>query len=99
MNSNPFDGISRPSLPTLSDIERRMVELTGKQLRLKPQPQRQTRPAPSTPRRPCASSNPILGDEALYGVAGLAESLAEEESHDGSTTEETTNEESMQQQT
>ena len=29
MKSNPFDGITRPSLPTLSDIERRMAELTG----------------------------------------------------------------------
>jgi hypothetical protein len=72
MKSNPFDGLTRPSLPTLSDIQRRMIELTGKPLQLEPQPQRQTRLAPSTPPRPCASSNPILGDAALYGVAGLA---------------------------
>jgi hypothetical protein len=74
MKSNPFDGITRPSLPTLSDIQRRMVELTGKQLQLEPQPQAQlqTRPAPSTPRPPSASPEPILGDAALYGVAGLA---------------------------
>jgi hypothetical protein len=49
MKSNPFDGITRPSLPTPSDIQRRMVELTGKQLQLEPQAQLQTRPAPSTP--------------------------------------------------
>jgi hypothetical protein len=72
MKSNPFDGITRPSLPTLSDIQRRMVELTGKQLQLEPQPQLQTRPAPSTPPQPSASPNPILSDAALYGVAGLA---------------------------
>ena len=72
MKSNPFDGLTRPSLPTLSDIQRRMIELTGKPLQLEPQPQRQNRPAPSTSPRPCASSNPILGDAALYGVAGLA---------------------------
>ena len=41
MKSNPFDGVTRPSLPTLSDIQRRMVELTGKQLQLEPQPQPQ----------------------------------------------------------
>ena len=29
MKSNPFDGITRPSSPTLSDIQRRMAELTG----------------------------------------------------------------------
>ena len=72
MKSNPFDEITRPSLPTLSDIQRRMIELTGKPLQLEPQPQRQNRPAPSTSPRPCAAPNPILGDAALYGVAGLA---------------------------
>jgi hypothetical protein len=72
MKSNPFDRLTRPSLPTLSDIQRRMVELTGKPLQLEQQPQRQIRPAPPTPPRPGASSNPILGDAALYGVAGLA---------------------------
>jgi hypothetical protein len=72
MKSKPLDGISRPSLPTLSDIQRRMVELTGKQLQFEPQPQRQTRPAPPTPRPPSAPPNPILSDAALYGVAGLA---------------------------
>ena len=74
MKSSPFDVKSRPSLSTLSDIQRRMVELTGKPLQLEPQPQRQRqiRPAPSTPPPPSASPNPILGDAALYGVAGLA---------------------------
>jgi hypothetical protein len=72
MKPNPFDGITRPSLHTLSDIQRRMVELTGKQLQLEPQPQRQTRPAPHAPPQNSASPNPILGDAALYGVAGLA---------------------------
>jgi hypothetical protein len=72
MKSNSFDGITRPSLPTLSDIQRRMVELTGKQVQLAPQTQLPTRPAPSTPRPPSGSPNPILSDAALYGVAGLA---------------------------
>jgi hypothetical protein len=72
MKPNPFDGITRPSLHTVSDIQRRMVELTGTQLQLEPQPQRQTRPAPHAPPQNSASPNPILGDAALYGVAGLA---------------------------
>jgi hypothetical protein len=70
MKSNPFDGLTRPSLPTLSDIQRRMVELTGKPLQLEPQPQRQIRPAPLTPPLPSAPPNPILGEAALYGPAG-----------------------------
>jgi hypothetical protein len=72
MKSNPFDGLTRPSLSTLSDIQRRMVELTGKPLQLAPQAQRQTHPAPPAPPPPSASPNPILSDAALYGVAGLA---------------------------
>jgi len=72
MKPNPFAGKTRPSLPTLSDIQRRMVELTGNQLQLKTQTQLQTRPAPSTPSQPSASPNPILSKAALYGVAGLA---------------------------
>jgi hypothetical protein len=72
MKSNPLGGTTRPSLSTLSDIQRRMVELTGKPLQLAPQAQRQTRPAPPAPPPPSASPNPILGDAALYGVAGLA---------------------------
>ena len=72
MTSNPFGGQTRPSLPTLSDIERRMAELTGVHQKLMPQPQLHNRPAPPVPRPPSASPNPILGDAALYGVAGLA---------------------------
>ena len=72
MKSNPFDGITRPSVPTLSDIQRRMDEIAAFQQKLESQTQRQSRPAPSTPRPPSASPNPILGDAALYGVAGLA---------------------------
>jgi hypothetical protein len=72
MKSNPFDWMIRPSLPTMSDIQRRMVELTGKQLQLEPLTQLQTRPAPPTPPPPRASPNPTFGDAALYGVAGLA---------------------------
>ena len=72
MKSNPFGGITRPSLPTVSDIERRMAELTGVHQKLVPQAQLQTRPAPPTPLPPSALPAPILADAALYGVAGLA---------------------------
>jgi len=72
MKPNPFDGKTRPSLPTLSDIQRRMVELTGNQLQLEPQTQLQTRSAPRTPPPPNMPSNPTLSKAALYGVAGLA---------------------------
>ena len=72
MKFNPFDKLARPSLPTRSNMERRMADLTGKPPQLAPLPQRQTGPAPSTPPPPNASPHPILGDAALYGVAGLA---------------------------
>jgi hypothetical protein len=72
MTSKPFDGTTRPTLPTLSDIQRRMFELTGKQVHLKTQPQLQTRQPSPTPRPPSAIPKPILSDAALYGVAGLA---------------------------
>src|SRR3984885_11002549 len=72
MRSNPYDGLTRPSSSTLADIQRRMVELTGKPMQLKPQTPIQARPAPFTAPPPSASPNPILGDAALYGVAGLA---------------------------
>jgi hypothetical protein len=72
MKSNRFDWKHRPSASTLSNIERRMFELTGKQLQVKPQIQRQTHPAPPTLQLPGVRSSPILGDAALYGVAGLA---------------------------
>ena len=72
MKSNPFDGITRPSVPTLSDIQRRMDEIAAFQQKLESQTQLQSRPAPPKPPPPTASPNPILGDAALYGVAGLA---------------------------
>jgi hypothetical protein len=72
MNSNPIGEITRPSLPTLSDIERRMAELTGVHQKLVPQAQLHTRPAPPTPPPPSPLPNPTLGDAALQGVAGLA---------------------------
>jgi hypothetical protein len=37
MKSNPFDGITRPSVPTLSDIQRRMVETAAFQQKLESQ--------------------------------------------------------------
>jgi hypothetical protein len=49
-----------------------MAELTGVHQQLVPQAQLQTRPAPPTPPPPSALPNPILGDAALHGVAGLA---------------------------
>src|ERR1700722_14592673 len=69
MKSHPSGGITRPSLPTLADIERRMAELAGVQ-QLMAQSQLQDRPAFSPP-PPRPSPDPILGDAALYGVAGL----------------------------
>ena len=113
MKSNPFAGITRPSLPILSDIERRMAELTGVHQQLVPQAQLQTRPTPPTPPPPSPSPDPILGDAALYGAAGLAvcglapplsatpgaERPAGQESHDELTFQEADNEESMQEQT
>jgi hypothetical protein len=49
-----------------------MAELTGVHQQLVPQAQLQTRPAPPTPPPPSALPNPILGNAALHGVAGLA---------------------------
>ena len=74
MKSNPFDGLTRPSLPTLSDIQRRMIELTGKPPQLAPQPQRQTGQAPSTPPPPSASPHPtkFQNDPPASGVPLLA---------------------------
>ena len=70
--ANPFSGITSPSLPTLSDIQRRMAELESIQQRLDAQAQLPIRSAPPTPPRPSAPQNPILSDAALYGVAGMA---------------------------
>jgi len=72
MKSDPFDGITSPSVPTLSDIQRRMAEITAFQQKLESQTQLQNRPAPPKPPPPTASPSPTLGDAALYGVAGLA---------------------------
>jgi hypothetical protein len=72
MKSNPFAGISHPPLPTLSDIQRRIAELTSVQQQLDKQTQLQTPPTPPTPPPPSVSPAPILADAALYGVAGLA---------------------------
>src|SRR5580698_5321129 len=72
MISNSFDGITRPSLPTLSDIQRRMEELASIQQQLDTQTQLHIRSAPRTPPPPSVPTNPILSEAALYGVAGLA---------------------------
>ena len=72
MKSNPFDGITRPSLPTLSDIQRRIAELAGIQQQIDAQAQLHSRSAPRTPPPPSVPPHPILADAALYGVAGLA---------------------------
>jgi hypothetical protein len=72
MISNSFDGITRPSLPTLSDIQRRIAELETVQQQIDAQAQLPIRSAPGTPPPPSAPPNPILREAALYGVAGLA---------------------------
>ena len=72
MISNTFTGIARPFAPTLADIQRRGAELLGIHQQREPQPQRDIRPEPPTPPPPRASSEPTLGEAALYGVAGLA---------------------------
>jgi hypothetical protein len=72
MISNPTGGITRPSLPTLSDIQRRMEEIAVIQQRLDTQTQSHSRSAPRTPRPPSVPPNPILSEAALYGVAGMA---------------------------
>ena len=72
MQPNSFDGTTRPSLPTLSDVQRRIEELSSIQQRLDTQAQLHIRPAPPTPPPPSLPPNPILSEAALYGVAGLA---------------------------
>jgi hypothetical protein len=72
MTSNICTGLTRPSVPTLSDIQRRRAELLCIQQPREPQTQLHSRPAPPTPPAPRASADPILGEAALYGVAGLA---------------------------
>lgn len=74
MKFNPFDGLTRPSLPTLADMEGRTADLTGKSPQLAPQPQRQTGQAPSTPPPPSASPHPtrFQSDPTASGVPLLA---------------------------
>jgi hypothetical protein len=72
MIANPLDEITSPSLPTLSDIQRRIAELTGVQQQIDAQAQLPIRSAPRTPPPPSAPPNPILSEDALYGVAGMA---------------------------
>ena len=72
MISNSFDGITRPSLPTLSDIQRRIAELESVQQQIDAQAQLPIRSAPRTTPPPRVPTNPILSEDALYGVAGLA---------------------------
>jgi hypothetical protein len=109
MISNSFDGITRPSLPTLSDVQCRIAELASIQQQLETQPQLHIRSAPRTPPPPSAPPNPILSEAALYGVAGVAvravattaeaQSVGGEETAEESTTEDARNEGSMQEQT
>jgi hypothetical protein len=72
MISNPLDGITCPSLPTLSDIQRRIAELAGIQQQIDAQAQVHSRSAPRTPPPPSVPPHPILSEAALYGVAGMA---------------------------
>jgi hypothetical protein len=72
MISNSLDDITRSSLPTLSDIQRRIAELESVQERLDTQTQLHIGPVPRTPPPPSVPTNPILSEAALYGVAGMA---------------------------
>jgi hypothetical protein len=71
MVTNSFRGLTSPSLPTLSDIQRRLAELEIIQEQIDAQTQLQSR-SPRTPPPPSVPPNPILSQAALYGVAGLA---------------------------
>ena len=80
MLRNTSNGIIRPYVPTLADLQRRRAELHS----LPPQPEHPTEPpeppslnpappaeAPLTP-APCPSVTPKLDEAALHGLAGLA---------------------------
>ena len=80
MLRNTSNGITRPYVPTLADLQRRRAELHS----LPPQPEHPTEPpeppslnpappagAPLTP-PPCPSVTPKLDEAALHGLAGLA---------------------------
>src|ERR1700677_1071214 len=80
MIRNTFSGIARATFPTLASLRQRRAEL----LDLPPQPQAQPpEPDPDPPPRPDQapqpafppphlSANPVLGEAALHGLAGLA---------------------------
>jgi hypothetical protein len=80
MIRNTFSGIARATFPTLASLRQRRAEL----LDLPPQPQAQPpEPDPDPPPRPDQApqpsfapphlaANPVLGEAALYGPAGLA---------------------------
>src|SRR5580658_663390 len=80
MIRNTFSGIARATFPTLASLRQRRAEL----LDLPPQPQAQPpEPDPDPPPRPDQApqpsfapphlaANPVLGEAALYGLAGLA---------------------------
>jgi hypothetical protein len=72
MISKSFDDITRPSLPTLSDIQRRIAELESVQQQIDAQAQLPIHSVPRIPPRPIVPQNPILSEDALYGVAGVA---------------------------
>jgi hypothetical protein len=64
----------RPALPTLADIQRRAAELLAlHQAKQEPPPAPEqpypAAPAPAPAQRP---ANPVLGEAALHGIAGLA---------------------------
>jgi hypothetical protein len=80
MLRNKANGIARPSFPTRASLRQRRAEL----LALAPQPQAQPpEPGPGAPPRPNPppqpllappqlSANPVLGEAALHGIAGIA---------------------------
>jgi hypothetical protein len=72
MISNPSGGITCPSPPTLSDIQRRIAELESVQQQIDAQAQLPIRSAPRTQPPPSVPQNTILSEAALYGVAGMA---------------------------
>src|SRR5580658_7510264 len=80
MIRNTFSGIARATFPTLASLRQRRAEL----LDLPPQPQAQPpEPDPDPPPRPDQApqpsfapphlaANPVLGEAALHGLAGIA---------------------------
>ena len=73
MKSNPFGGTARPSLPTVSDIERRMFELSSQ----------------STGGRPSTLWSAIPESEGLAGEEFQDESTAEETANEESMQQQT----------